>query len=246
MIRLNQENPDVLLVLGANSDIAKSYIVSYSKKYPSARLLLAVRDEVSLFDFVKEQKITNQVDFLSFDAENISEHTNFASSLPCLPSEILYAAGFCPTNEVCFSDNGLWVRNAMVNYVGAVSILNYLVQQNNPFLKRIIGISSIAGMRGRKSNFMYGSSKSGFHNYLSGLRQELNVRGVVVQSLTPGAVRTKMTAHLDLPFFASNPDDLSKRMLSKTKIFQIYPNLVWRMISFIVKIAPLSVVSKMK
>jgi short-subunit dehydrogenase len=134
----------------------------------------------------------------------------------------------------------------MVNYVGAVSILNYLVQQNNPFLKRIIGISSIAGMRGRKSNFMYGSSKSGFHNYLSGLRQELSARGIVVQSLTPGAVRTKMTAHLKLPFFASYPDDLSKRMFTETKIFQIYPNLLWRLISFIVKIAPLSVVSKMK
>ena len=246
MIRLNQENQNVLLVLGANSDIAKSYILSYSKKHPTARLLLAVRDEVSLRNFVNEQKIANQVDFLSFDAEKIAEHSNFASSLPCLPSEIVYAAGYCPTNEVCFSDNELWVRNAMVNYVGAVSILNYLVQQNNPFLKRIIGISSIAGMRGRKSNFMYGSSKSGFHNYLSGLRQELSARGIVVQSLTPGAVRTKMTAHLKLPFFASNPDDLSKRMISKTKIFQIYPNLLWRMISFIVKIAPLSVVSKMK
>ena len=51
---------------------------------------------------------------------------------------------------------------------------------------------------------------------------------------------------LKLPFFASNPDDLAKRLLSKTKIFQIYPNLLWKMISFIVKVAPLSVVNKMK
>ena len=246
MIRLNQENSKVLLVLGANSDIAKAYIVGYSKKNPTARLLLASRNEASLLDFVKEHKVTNQVDILAFDAEKITEHSNFVSLLPCLPSEILYAAGFCPTNDVCFSDTNLWVRNAMVNYVGAVSILNYLVQQNNPFLKRIIGISSIAGMRGRKSNFMYGSSKSGFHQYLSGLRQELSGRGIIVQSLTPGAVRTKMTAHLKLPFFASNPDDLAEKMISKNKTFQIYPNLLWRMISTIVKIAPLSVVSKLK
>lgn len=246
MIRLNQESQNVLLVLGANSDIAKSYILSYSKKHPTARLLLASRDEVSLHNFVNEYKIANQVDFLSFDAENISEHTNFASSLPCLPSEILYAAGFCPTNEVCFSDNGLWVRNAMVNYVGAVSILNYLVQQNNPFLKRIIGISSIAGMRGRKSNFMYGSSKSGFHNYLSGLRQELSARGIVVQSLTPGAVRTKMTAHLKLPFFASKPDDIAHKLLVTKNKFHIYPNFIWRFIAFIVVISPIKIISKLK
>ena len=246
MIRLNQENSKVLLVLGANSDIAKAYIVGYSKKNPTARLLLASRNESSLLDFVKEHKVTNQVDILAFDAEKITEHSNFVSLLPCLPSEILYAAGFCPTNDVCFSDTNLWVRNAMVNYVGAVSILNYLVQQNNPFLKRIIGISSIAGMRGRKSNFMYGSSKSGFHQYLSGLRQELSGRGIIVQSLTPGAVRTKMTEHLKLPIIASKPEDLASLMMKHKRKFQLYPNLLWRLISIIVKISPMSIISKLK
>jgi decaprenylphospho-beta-D-ribofuranose 2-oxidase len=246
MLRLNQSNSTVLLVLGANSDIAKSYILLYAKRNPSAHLLLASRDLTSLQSFLKVHKLSNPVDLLSFDAEELDSHEDFVRTLPLLPSEILYAAGYCPTNEKCFADNQLWVKNTMVNYVGAVSVLNHLVQQNNPFLKRVVGISSIAGMRGRKSNFLYGSSKSAFHHYLEGLRQELWGRSIVVQSLTPGAVRTKMTAHLSLPFFASNPNDLANKILANKKTFQLYPNLLWKTIALIVKLAPLKIVSKMK
>ena len=244
MIRLNQKQSNVLLVLGANSDIEKAYILMYAKKHPNAFLLLASRSSSELETFLKNNTIHNEFSLLVFDVEKIDSHKTFVNSLPILPSEVLFAAGYCPTNEECFEDTQIWLRNAMVNYVGAVSILNLISQQNNPFLKRIIGISSIAGMRGRKSNFLYGSTKSGFHQYLSGLRQELSGRNIIVQSLTPGAVRTKMTAHLKLPFFASNPEDLAKLMMQKKNKFQLYPNLLWKGISIIVRLVPMRILSK--
>jgi NADP-dependent 3-hydroxy acid dehydrogenase YdfG len=63
------------------------------------------------------------------------------------------------------------------NYIGAVSILNIIaMDQSNKNLERIIGLSSLSGVRGRKSNFVYGSTKSAFTQYLAGLRQELASR----------------------------------------------------------------------
>jgi NADP-dependent 3-hydroxy acid dehydrogenase YdfG len=64
-----------------------------------------------------------------------------------------------------------------VNYMGGVSILNIIaMDESNKNLERIIGLSSLSGVRGRKSNFVYGSTKAAFTQYLAGLRQELASR----------------------------------------------------------------------
>jgi len=112
-------------------------------------------------------------------------------------------------------------------------------------LKRIIGISSVAGLRGRKSNYFYGSTKSGFHQFLFGLRQELSERGIIVQACTPGFVKTKMTSHLELPKIANLPSEIAKSLLKNTSTFEIYPNFKWKIISSLIKILPEIFVSKL-
>ncbi|MDZ7771690.1 MAG: SDR family NAD(P)-dependent oxidoreductase [Balneolaceae bacterium] len=62
-----------------------------------------------------------------------------------------------------------------------------------------IGLSSVAGERGRKANYVYGSSKAGLSAYLSGLRQRLAPQGIRVVTVEPGYVDTKMAAGMDLP-----------------------------------------------
>ena len=63
----------------------------------------------------------------------------------------------------------------------------------------IVGVSSVAGDRGRASNYVYGAAKAGFTAFLSGLRNRLAGTGVRVVTVKPGFVRTKMTAGLKLP-----------------------------------------------
>jgi short-subunit dehydrogenase len=119
-----------------------------------------------------------------------------------------------------------------------------LINVGNQNLERIIGLSSIAGLRGRKTNFMYGASKAGFHAYLFGLRQFLKDRNIIVQAVTPGFVTTKMTAHLQTPNNAVNPTIIANAVMKAKNEFEIYPNLYWRIIGNLVKIFPECIIQR--
>ncbi len=134
-----------------------------------------------------------------------------------------------------------------VLYAGAVSILNRIVMdKDNPHLQRIIGLSSLSGVRGRKSNFIYGSTKAAFTQYLAGLRQYLFPRHVIVNAVVAGYIRTKLTAGLDLP----------KSLLLRTRLianavinagnrFIIVPGWKWKLIYRVLKSLPESLVAKL-
>jgi len=245
-LRVTQFHQNVLLILGANSDIAKAYALKYLAKNTTSYVLFASRNREEVDTFIREQAIQDKAHFVFFDAEHFDSHLAFVQSIEQYkPTEIVYAAGFCPTNVACFEAFDITKKMVDVNYLGPISIINQLVQDDNPFLKRIIGISSIAGIRGRKSNFMYGSTKSGFIAYLFGLSQRMQEKGVLVQSIAPGSVRTKMTSHLQLPFFASTPEKVAVVMYSNRKHFQVYPSFLWRLIAMLVRFSPRYIVSKL-
>lgn len=135
-----------------------------------------------------------------FDAVQFETHASFYGSLPAKPDVCVYAAGFMDDNEKAVEDWAVAAATIATNYTGAVSILNIIAQD---FGHRksgvIVGISSVAGNRGRQSNYIYGSAKAGFTAYLSGLRNKLFHHGVHVMTVLPGFVATKMTAGLPLP-----------------------------------------------
>jgi decaprenylphospho-beta-D-erythro-pentofuranosid-2-ulose 2-reductase len=104
------------------------------------------------------------------------------------------------------------------NFLGAVSILETIAAD---FERRghgfIIGLSSVAGERGRQSNYIYGSAKGALAIYLSGLRHRLWQRRVRVVTVLPGFIQTKMTEHLDLPErLTASPEEVAE------DIFQAY------------------------
>ena len=125
------------------------------------------------------------------------------------------------------------------NYLGLVSIFGEIA---NRMEKRgsgtIIGVSSVAGDRGRASNYIYGSAKAGFAAFLSGLRNRLFQKNVRVITVKPGFVRTKMTEGLDLPgMLTASPDELAHaihRADRKNKLV-VYYRPVWRLIMLIWK-----------
>jgi short-subunit dehydrogenase len=113
----------------------------------------------------------------------------------------------------------------------------------------IVGISSVAGERGRQSNYIYGSAKAGFTAYLSGLRNRLFRSGVHVMSVQPGFVNTRMTQHLTLPpLLTAQPEQVADAVFKavqrkKNVLFVKWP---WKYIMLIIKSIPESIFKKLK
>ena len=208
-----------VLILGANSDVAKELISLYHAH--GYQILAASRSTGELTLFAQTiNPAGDQIQVLYFDATAFDTHQNFYRNLPQKPHIVIYAAGFLVTNEEALI-NWEWSYQMMnVNYCGAVSILNVIAtDQQNKQLERIIGISSLSGVRGRKSNFIYGSTKSAFTQYLAGLRQHLASRKIVVNVVVSGYIRTKINAGLDLPeSLILEPSYVAKEIMQAGKI----------------------------
>ena len=175
-----------VLILGANSDVAKEAMQLYIGK--GYQVIAASRSLTEIDAFIAArglpaEKITTRY----FDATAFGDHGAFYAALPAKPHIVLYAAGFQVTNDQALVDWPGTYRMMNTHYAGAVSILNLVVMDaGNTQLERIIGLSSPSGVRGRKSNFVYGSTKAAFSTYLAGLRQYLTPRKVVVNAIVAG------------------------------------------------------------
>ena len=113
----------------------------------------------------------------------------------------------------------------------------------------MIGISSVAGDRGRASNYIYGSAKSGLNAFLSGLRNRLYPYGINVMTVTPGYVNTKMTLGLKLPkSLTTSPTKVAyfiyKAYKEKKDVLYVLP--IWKLIMIIIMMIPESIFKKMK
>ena len=235
-----------VLILGANSDVAKQCILQYLAKGFS--VIAASRNLKSLENFVDENHLDeNKISLQYFDATDFSSHQKFYDELSVKPNIVIYAAGFLVENQKALQDFSGTFEMMKTNYIGAVSILNIIATDiNNKNLERIIGLSSLSGVRGRKSNFIYGSTKSAFTQYLAGLRQELNSRKIIVNVLVSGYINTKINEGLDLnKSLLMEPDYVAKHIVNAGNSFTIVPNFKWKIIYFILKILPENLVAKL-
>lgn len=235
-----------VLILGANSDVAKECIRLYIQK--GYFVLAASRSTGELQTFAAAAGIQkDKLEIRYFDATAFETHDAFYGALPVKPNIVLYAAGFQVTNEQALADWEGSYRMMQVLYAGAVSILNRIVMdKDNVQLQRIIGLSSLSGVRGRKSNFIYGSTKAAFTQYLAGLRQYLFPRHIIVNAIVAGYIRTKLTAGLDLPeSLLLEPGFIAKAVVNADKRFVIVPGWKWKLIYRVLKSLPESLVAKL-
>lgn len=231
-----------VLILGANSDVAESLAQLLAKK--GHKLVLAGRSMEKLTALKSDLAIRLRASsvIVNFDAEKADEHQNFYDSLEVKPDWVICAFGLLVDQDEANSNAGLVSKSYLVNMLGAISILDIVA---NDFAKQksgvIVGISSVAGDRGRGSNYIYGSAKAGFSAYLSGLRNRLYKSGVHVVTINPGFIKTKMTAHLELPkLLTASPDEVAggivKAIEKKRNI--VYVKWYWRYIMLVIKLIP--------
>jgi decaprenylphospho-beta-D-erythro-pentofuranosid-2-ulose 2-reductase len=239
-----------VLILGASSDIAKATARQYAKQ--GCMLYLAGRNAESLDPFVRNLTIRYKIaaKFVAFDADNVSQHESFYKQLTPAPDIVVCAFGFLGDQEKAEADWQESNRIIQANYTGAVSILN-LVANDMAARKSgaIAGISSVAGDRGRQSNYIYGSAKAGFTAYLSGLRNRLVKSGVHVVTVKPGFVDTKMTNGLKLPApLTAKPEQVAAKIISavEKKKDVIYVLWMWRWVMLIIRNIPEGIFKKLK
>lgn len=239
-----------ILILGATSDIGSATARIFAEnKYD---VQLAARDPQSLKVLQQDLSIRCQIScsIHQFDAVDFESHSSFYAGLSPKPDVTVCVFGYMNDNELVVASEPETLKTLHTNYTGAVSILNiigsdYAAKQQGT----IVGISSVAGERGRQSNYIYGSAKAGFTAYLSGLRNKLHQSGVSVVTVLPGFVYTKMTEHLTLPKpLTASPGEVAKTIFGavQNKKNTVYVKGVWRWIMLIIKLIPEPVFKRLK
>jgi decaprenylphospho-beta-D-erythro-pentofuranosid-2-ulose 2-reductase len=235
-----------VLILGANSDVAKATILLYLGK--GYHIVAASRSTTAIADFLRANRAPlDRVKVMYFDVTAFDTHQEFYDSLQVKPNIVVYAAGYLANNEEALRDWHATYLMMNTHYCGAVSILNIIAMDTgNQGLHQIIGLSSLSGVRGRKSNFIYGSTKSAFTQYLAGLRQYLFQRGVQVNVVIAGYIRSKMTAGLNLPeSLMLEPSFIAKAVVNAPSRFVIVPGFKWKLIYHVLRLLPETLVARL-
>jgi decaprenylphospho-beta-D-erythro-pentofuranosid-2-ulose 2-reductase len=236
------KNKPWVLILGANSGMAIACAHRYAKS--NYNLYLASREVRSCEENAQDIRLRYQVKVQSvfFDAQNFSEHAEFYNNLIEKPKGVVLAFGVMYEQKDSQSNFNICKSMISTNYSGAVSILEIV---SADFERRksgfIVGISSVAGDRGRMSNYIYGSTKAALTTYLAGLRHRLTKSNIIVLTVKPGFVATKMIKGLDLPSgLIAQPDyvaDLIYKSVKKQKSI-LYVKPIWRLIMMLIVHTP--------
>lgn len=234
--------PSTVLILGATSDMAVALAKKFASKGHNIQLAARNADRLKSLqsDLSIRYNITSSIH--EFDAVKFEQHQSFWDSLSPKPDITISVMGYMNDNEKVITDQNETLKTIHTNYSGPVSILNIVA--NDYMAKRqgtIAGISSVAGMRGRQSNYIYGSAKAGFTAYLSGLRNKLFHHKVHVLTVLPGFVYTKMTEHLNLPkLLTAQPENVADAVYKgiQKKKNVIFVKWFWRWIMLIITSIP--------
>ncbi|PRY12562.1 decaprenylphospho-beta-D-erythro-pentofuranosid-2-ulose 2-reductase [Kineococcus rhizosphaerae] len=192
-------NPRSVLLLGGTSDIGLAIVERLSPERP-LQVTLAARPGARREEAVARlHRRGHEVRTVDFEATALETHAQVVEE--CFDGGdvdvTVLAFGVLGDNEVSWQDADAAVRVATVNYTAPVNLGVHLAAK----LKLqghgvLVALSSVAGERARRSNFVYGSSKAGFDAFFTGLREALRPSGVRVVVVRPGFVHTKMTEGL--------------------------------------------------
>lgn len=242
-----------VLILGATSGIASALAKEFAAhKYD---LVLGGRDRDELSALASDLSLRNSVraSVLAFDALDTQTHAAILTSFLTEAGNALAGAVVCigylgdqAKAQVDWEEARLILET---NFTGCVSALNILA--NHFELRRagfICAISSVAGDRGRQSNYHYGAAKAGLSVYLQGLRNRLFPAGVKVITVKPGFVDTRMTYGRPGLFLLASPESVAQgifRAIVKGKSV-VYLPWFWRPIMLIVRSIPETIFKRLK
>lgn len=241
-----------VLILGATSAIARGCAAAFAARgYP---LYLAGRDRDELQRLAADLQVRYGVTVTTgrFDATAIKRHGAFVAQVIDAVGElegVVSAVGTMGASEQGARDPLEVAQLIDVNFTGAASLLthcaNHLETQGRGF---IVGITSVAGDRGRQSNYPYGAAKGGLSLFLQGLRNRLYPSGVRVLTVKPGFVDTAMTFGMPGLFLVADPNDVGRRIARAVqgRADVVYVPWFWRYIMMIIRAIPEKLFKRLK
>lgn len=236
-----------VLIIGASSDIAVEVAKTFSKKNYFLYLLTRNINNISK---INEFNKTNSK-IINFDPNNYKELEDLTNLLNPIPSKIIIANGYMQNETLKNNFDQNVIKTFNVNFLNNVFIINKLIDfyLNKNIKVNISVFTSVAGLRGRAKNFIYGSSKSAMITFISGLRQKYVNSNINLTTIILGFVNTKMLR---------NEKDVNKFLISDTTLVankivsaiekdkELYFPMKWRLIMFLVNLIPEKIFKKLK
>ena len=240
-----------MIILGSTSEVAQAFVekaLIAGEKFPKIYLVTSSRETTERFAQHIDVKFLQPSEIIELD---LTQEINY-SVFENVDSDLL----FCATGYLGLgTEDGLYddkntEKIIDINYAKLVPVINYFAKKmESKRSGNIIALSSVAGDRGRQSNFIYGSAKAAFTAYLSGLRNYLFSKKVNVMTVKPGFMETKMTEGLPLnPKLTATPKQAAeciyKAYKKQKNIVYVLP--IWRLIMLIIIHIPEFIFKKLK
>ena len=241
-----------ILVIGATSAIAQAFIERMT--IGSNKLFLVARDKDKLNAIKNDLRVIRNTDSNTFVLD-VNDHNNYDSMFNTAKlymdriDILLIAHGTLPDQLECEEK----IETAVFEFgINTLSTIVLCLKAAKIFEEQKSGllavITSVAGDRGRQSNYIYGSAKGAVNIFLQGLRNRLTKTGINVLTIKPGFVDTPMTAHIPKNPLFSSPETIANgivKAINKNKSKEIYLPGYWRIIMFIIKAIPGKIFNKL-
>lgn len=228
-----------VLILGARSDIGRALAKRYAAN--GSEVILAARGDMSADASDLALRTGAKVSSVSFDVTDGKADAFFESLRP-VPGTVIMVVGLLGNQAEATSNDTMAGMVMETNYNGPSRYLLAAARHMAGVPDAcIIGISSVAGDRGRASNFVYGSAKAGFTALLSGLRASNVATGIHVMTVKPGFVKTRMTAGMKLPSLLTTTPEKVAEVIIKAQsknLDVVYISYIWNFIMKLIKILP--------
>jgi short-subunit dehydrogenase len=242
-----------VLILGATSTIARAVAAEFATH--GFDLILAGRDREELDALAADLKLRHGVSTstLPFDALAFETHEAVLGSCFAQVGEalegVVVCLGYLGDQAAAQGDFFEARRILDTNFTGCVSALNIIANHFEKMQKRFICVlTSVAGDRGRRSNYLYGAAKGGLSIYLQGLRNRLFHSNVRVITIKPGFVDTRMTYGRPGLFLVATPEAVARSIFNAIKNSQdiAYVPWFWRWLMFIIRQIPEGLFKRMR
>ena len=241
-----------IVIFGANSAIASAVARRYAQQGHSLYLIGRDQEKIQRLQRDLLARGAADVQYHLLDVNDIIEHETLLRKLDSVKSPIdifLMAHGTLPDQSVCEADVASTLEAIQTNHVASIALLTLIA---NKFQLQgqgnIAVISSVAGDRGRQSNYVYGAAKGGLNIFVQGLAQRLSKHNVMVTLLKPGFVDTPMTVDFDKGMLWVSPDAAASaiiRAINKKKACAYIP-WFWWFIMLIIKHIPEAVFRRIR
>lgn len=239
-----------VLILGARSEIGLAAARRFAKAGHAIQLAARAPESLEAQRADIALRADVPVTLHAFDVLDTGSFERFVADLPELPAVAVCVIGTMADQADNETDLASATRDLRSNFEGPALILGVLA---NRFADRghgtLVGVSSVAGDRGRATNYVYGAAKAGFTAFLSGLRNRLAGKDVHVVTVKPGFVNTAMTAGLDLPArLTAEPEEVGEAIFAavRAKRNVIYVRPIWRVVMTVIRMIPEPIFKKLR